>query len=96
MAMSVGEAFHYLKQIDAIYMELYLQKMEMLGELACGMPGYPVFSTVSEIAKRMKSRKHQITELRAEIEALEVTQSVDEPAVRQMAKEFNLKPWNPR
>lgn len=96
MAMSVGEAFHYLKQIDEIYMQLHWQKMEMLGELACGMPGYPAFNTVSEIARRMETRKLQIAELRIEIEMLKETQSVDEPVIRQMAKEFDLKPWKPR
>lgn len=93
MAMSKGEAFHYLQEIDSVYFDLYLEKSMLLGELPCGRPGYPGFKNVSEIAARIEQRKIQISLLRIEVTQLRNTVSDAEPIIRAIAAELNLPKW---
>lgn len=90
MAMSIGEALHYLYAIDYIYYNLYLEKTKLLGEMPCGSPGYPGFSTVDQVAQRIEKRKAQILEMRLEIQQLRNAPCINEDEIRAIAAEFNL------
>lgn len=68
--LTLERAFAALRCVDAQYMEIYLDYCGAAGEAPCGQPGYPLYSTVAEIADVIETRKGQIDQLKVKINQL--------------------------
>ena len=68
--LTIEQAFTVLRRIDEVYMDTYTEYCRLIGHAPCGMPGYPIFATVQELATRIEERRNQINHYKGLIEAL--------------------------
>lgn len=68
--LTVERAFAALRCVDNQYVEIYADYCAMIGVGAQGIEGYPIFTSVAEIAKRIEARKSQIDHYKGLIETL--------------------------
>jgi hypothetical protein len=68
--LDVERAFAAFRCVDRQYMEIYSDYCDMIGVGAPGIEGYPIFTSVAEIAKRIEARKSQIDHYKGLIETL--------------------------